>query len=300
MSPFLSLTKKSPAWGCRTQCNILRSCSAFPGLWSCSWCRSLSQLFLFSVCLFQLPAASSPWPHLCLVPGLGWLLLSRAHLGAISSVTWHLPWAAGRHRGAPSSPSCSRELGCEPAFYRQRVPAGSGGAGGGHPSLHPGSTAPQRVLTALPHFRAVPPPHPTVSHPRRPLCPQGPGRAISQPGLPLPLPCATAPPDFPCPLSTAISREVDTELEPGAVPVRGRAGMAGHRAGPLCAGTCSAAGHTLALASASPPWLILLGSRWGSGGAGISSAALPAPQIFFLCVMFPVLIPFAFSQLSAQ
>lgn len=65
-----------------------------------------------------------------------------------------------------------------------------------------------------------------------------------------------------------------------------------------CAGTSSAAGHILAPALASPCWLILLGSRWGSGGAGIPSATFPAPQIFFLRVMFLVLIPFAFSQLS--
>lgn len=76
----------------------------------------------------------------------------------------------------------------------------------------------------------------------------------------------------------------------------GEPGTEGTR--PLCAGTSSAAGHVLAPALASPCWLIPLGSRWGSGSAGIPSAALPAPQIFFLRVMFLVLIPFAFSQLS--
>lgn len=240
--------------------------------------------------------------------------------GAISGVTWHLLWAAGRHRGAPSCPSCSRELGCEPALYRQRVPGGFRRCWSrdAHPSLHPGSAAPQRVLTALPHFRAVPPPHPTASHPCRPLSPgtrpcHQPAGAAAAPPLCHGTAGAAGLPGFPCPPSTAVSREVDTDLEPRCGPGAGhtgwglgRAGMVGHRAGnrawrergPYVPAPPRLQGHILALASASPCWLILLGSRWGSGGAGISSSALPVPQIFFLRVMFLVLIPFAFSQLS--
>lgn len=116
--------------------------------------------------------------------------------GATSGVTWHLPRAAGRHRGAPSSPSCSWELGCDPALYRQRVPGRFQRCWrDGHPSLHPGSAAPLHVLTALPHFRAVPPPHPTASHPRRPLS-RG-ARPCHQPGAAAAPPCAPAPPEQP-------------------------------------------------------------------------------------------------------
>lgn len=96
----------------------------------------------------------------------------------------------------------------------------------GHPSLHPGSAAPQRALTALPHFRAVPPPHPTASHLRHP-CPQGPGPAINQPGLPLPHPFATAPPEqpgcriFPVHPPLPLAERWIRTWSPDVVPVRG-------------------------------------------------------------------------------
>lgn len=42
----------------------------------------------FCVCLFWLPTASSPWPHLFLVPGLGWLLLSHGQCRVPAQGWW--------------------------------------------------------------------------------------------------------------------------------------------------------------------------------------------------------------------
>lgn len=229
------------------------------------------------------------------------------------------PATCWEHRGPPVVPVAPGSWAVNLHYIDTGFLGGSGGARAGMDiPLHPGSTAPQHVLTALPHFRAVPPPHPTVSHPRRTLSPGArpchqPAGAAAAPPLCHGTAGAAGLPDFPCPLSTAVSREVDTDLEPGCGPGAGhtgwglgRAGMVGHRVGnwarrergPSVPAPPRLQGHILAPASASPRWLILLGSRWGSGGAGISSAALPVPQIFFLRVMFLVLIPFAFSQLS--
>lgn len=215
-----------------------------------------------------------------------------------------------------SSPSCSQELGCEPALYRQRFPGRFQRCWSrdGHPSpslspSHPGSTAP---CTSSPrsHISELCHLHIPQRHIRAVPCPEGPGPAINQPGLPLPHPCATPGaaelPDFPCPPSTALSPEVDAELQPGCAPVQGAGlGPSGNAWEPGTEGASPSVlapprlqGHILAPALASLCWLIFLGSWWGSSGAGIPSAALPALQIFFLRVMFLVLIPFAFSQLS--
>lgn len=201
MSVFLSLTKKSLTWGCRTQCRILRSCSAFLGLWGCCWCRSLSQLSLFPGCLF----CSSPWPHLFLVPELGWLLLSAGSLPRGGGHPWshlqcHVALVVGSWKASgtgTSSPSCFQELGCEPALYRQRVPGRFQRCWSrdGHPSpslspSHPGSatpctSSPRSHISELCHL------HIPQRHIRAVPCPEGPGPAINQPGLPLPHPCAT-------------------------------------------------------------------------------------------------------------
>ena len=75
---------------------------------------------------------------------------------------------------------------------------------------------------------------------------------------------------------------------------------------PLCASTSSGGGwspgcckgHVPEQGSAIPCWLIVLGSRWGSGGAGRRGPVSRAPRcrrLLFLRVMFLFLIPFAFS-----
>lgn len=96
--------------------------------------------------------------------------------------------------------------------------------------LHPGSAAPLHVLTALPHFRAVPPPHPQ-RHIRAVPCPQGPGPAINQPGLPLPQPCATAGaaglPDFPVHPPLPFAQRWIRSCSPGVLLLRGTRDGAG-------------------------------------------------------------------------
>lgn len=57
-------------------------------------------------------------------------------------------------------------------------------------------------------------------------------------------------------------------------------------------------GHIPQWGSAIPPWLIVLGSWWGSGGAGHRGPVGRAPRhhrLMFLRVMFLFLIPFTFS-----
>lgn len=154
---------------------------------------------------------------------------------------------------------------------------------------------PQRHIRAVPSRGAWPCHQPAGAAAAPPLCHGTSGAA----GLP----------DFPCPPSTALSQEVDAELEPGCAPDEGHTGWGwaerewlgivwgtghGGNEAPLCWHLLSCRGTS----SASPCWLILLGFWWGSGGAGIPSAVLLAPQIFFIRVMFLVLIPFTFSQLS--
>lgn len=207
------------------------------------------------------PQCRVPCPRVVAVPG------------AISGDMWHLPQAAGRHQGAPSSPSCSRELGCEPALYRQRVLGRFQRCWSrdGHPSLHPGSTAPLHVLTALPHFRAAPPPHPQC-HIR--ACPEGPVPAINQPGLPLPHPCGTALPEqpscriFPVHPPLPLAKRWIRSWSPDVLLVRSmRDGAWAEREWlgtmwglrPPCAGISSAAGaHPGSILTlADPPWLLV-------------------------------------------
>lgn len=182
-----------------------------------------------------MPTAISPWPHLFLVPGLGWLLLSRAQCRVPAQGWWPCLEPSlvscgpcqGQLEGIrepPVLPVAPRSWALNLHYIDRGFLGGSRGAGAGmdNPSLHPGSATPLHVLAALPHFRAVPPPHPTASHPHRP-CPEGPGPAINQLGLPLPLPCATTRTagltDFPCPPRTALSpgwiRSLDVLLPRG-------------------------------------------------------------------------------------
>lgn len=137
------------------------------------------------------------------------------------------PATCWEHRGPPVVPVAPGSWAVNLHYIDTGFLGGSGGARAGMDiPLHPGSTAPQHVLTALPHFRAVPPPHPTASHPRRPLspgarpCHQPAGAAAAPPlchGTAGAAACRIFPVRSPLPLA---ERWIRT-WSPDVVPVRG-------------------------------------------------------------------------------
>lgn len=231
------------------------------------------------------PPQPGPCPGLVAVPG------------ATSAVTWQ-PEGTG---APPVLPVAAGSWAVNLHYMDRGFLGGSRGAGAGmdaHPSLSLSIPAAPRPCASspLPHFRAVPPPHPTAPHPRpapargaRP-CHHPPGDVAARP-LRVPAPpeqpgCRVFPVRLRCPY-----RELDTGPEPGCAPGAGTQDSWAER-------ECSGSGHG---GSEAPLCRPLLGSSLGIPAPavpGSPSAALPAPQIFFLRVMSLVLIPFTFSQLS--